>query len=198
MTYIKTIDIDDAEGIVKNEYDKGIRRSGRVYNILKIMSRSPAALKESMRLYLAIMFGESELTRAQREMIATVVSQVNHCKYWIEAHGDDFRDEVGDEALAEQLKKDWKKADLSANDKALCSWAEKLTLNPGKMTKSDIEALTEIGFSENAISDAAQVVSYFNYINRIAEGLGVDLENEMEKWQGLTIKLLKLFSHLEI
>ena len=81
MTYIKTIVIDDSEGIVKNVYDKGIRRSGRVYNILKIMSRSPTALKESMRLYLAIMFGESELSRAQREMIATVVSQVNHCKY---------------------------------------------------------------------------------------------------------------------
>ena len=81
MTFIKTIDIDQAEGIVKNEYDKGIRRSGRVFNILKIMSQSPAALKESMRLYLAIMVGESILSRAQREMIATVVSQVNHGKY---------------------------------------------------------------------------------------------------------------------
>jgi len=45
------------------------------------MSQSPSALKEAMRLYLAIMFGESKLSRAQREMIATVVSQVNHCKY---------------------------------------------------------------------------------------------------------------------
>ena len=65
-------------------------------------------------------------------------------------------------------------------DKALCAWAEKLTLSPGDMQKLDIDALTEIGFSEDAISDAAQVVSYFNYINRIAEGLGVDLENEMK------------------
>jgi alkylhydroperoxidase family enzyme len=48
------------------------------------------------------------------------------------------------------------------------------------MTKSDIDALTGTGFSENAISDTAQVVSYFNYINRIAEGLGVDLEDEMK------------------
>jgi len=45
------------------------------------MSLSPAALRESMRLYLAIMYGESELSRAQREMLATVVSQVNHCYY---------------------------------------------------------------------------------------------------------------------
>ena len=81
MAYIDIIEIEDAEGIVKQEYDKGVRRSGRVFNILKIMSLSPTALKESMRMYLAIMYGESELSRAQREMLATVVSQVNHCYY---------------------------------------------------------------------------------------------------------------------
>ena len=81
MAYIDTIEIEDAEGIVKQEYDKGNRRAGRVFNILKIMSRSPLALKESMRMYLAIMYGESELSRAQREMLATVVSKVNHCYY---------------------------------------------------------------------------------------------------------------------
>ena len=81
MAYIDIIEIEDAEGIVKQEYDKGNRRAGRVFNILKIMSRSPLALKESMRMYLAIMYGESELSRVQREMLATVVSQVNHCYY---------------------------------------------------------------------------------------------------------------------
>ena len=81
MAYIDTIEIEDAEGIVKQEYDKGNRRAGRVFNILKIMSRSPLALKESMRMYLAIMYGESELSRTQREMLVTVVSQVNHCYY---------------------------------------------------------------------------------------------------------------------
>ena len=49
MAYIDIIDIDDAEGFVKEEYRKGIKRSGKVYNILKIMSRSPLALKESIR-----------------------------------------------------------------------------------------------------------------------------------------------------
>jgi len=81
MAYIDTIDIEESEGIVKQEYEKGIRRSGRVFNILKIMSRSPAALKEAMRMYLAIMYGQSELSRAQREMLATVVSRINHCNY---------------------------------------------------------------------------------------------------------------------
>ena len=81
MAFIETIDIQDAKGIVKEEYEKGIKRSGKVFNILKIMSRSPATLRESMRMYLAIMFGESDLSRAQREMLATVVSRVNHCHY---------------------------------------------------------------------------------------------------------------------
>ena len=179
MAYIDIIEIEDAEGIVKQEYDKSNRRAGRVFNILKIMSRSPLALKESMRMYLAIMYGESELSRAQREMLATVVSQVNHCYYWIEAHGDDFRDEVKNQKLAEHLKHDWRTPTLTEKDIALCSWAEKLTLSPDEMNESDVHNLEKIGFSQDAISDAAQVIGYFNYINRIADGLGVDLEPEM-------------------
>ena len=62
----------------------------------------------------------------------------------------------------------------------MCQWAEKLTKTPGEMSKSDITNLEEAGLSQDAISDAAQVVGYFNYINRIADGLGVDLEPEMK------------------
>ncbi len=62
----------------------------------------------------------------------------------------------------------------------MCQWAEKLTKTPGEMSKSDITILEEAGLSQDAISDAAQVVGYFNYINRIADGLGVDLEPEMK------------------
>ena len=81
MAYIDLVKPEDAAGLVQVEYEKGIRRSGRVYNILKSMSRSPQALQASMRMYLAIMFGESELSRAQREMLAAVVSWTNDCFY---------------------------------------------------------------------------------------------------------------------
>ncbi len=57
----------------------------------------------------------------------------------------------------------------------------KLTLMPGKMSEEDVRELEEIGFTQEAISDAAQVIGYFNYINRIADGLGVDLEPGMKK-----------------
>ena len=181
MAFINPIIPENAEGIVHAEYEKGVRRSGRVYNILKIMSRSPEALQASMRMYLAIMFGESDLSRAQREMLATVVSQTNDCFYWIESHGEDFRAEVKDDTLADQLKQNWKTAELDDSDRSLCQWAEKLTKSPDKMTQADVDLLKEKRFSQSAISDAAQVISYFNYINRIADGLGVDLEPEMEK-----------------
>lgn len=81
MAYIEVVQPEEAEDIVKEEYDKGIRQAGKVSNILKIMSQSPQALRVSIQMYLAIMYGECELSRAQREMLAVVVSQVNHCHY---------------------------------------------------------------------------------------------------------------------
>ena len=141
MAYIDLVDLENADGMLKAEYEKGIQRAGKVYNILKIMSRSPAALRDSMKMYLTIMHGKSDLSRAQREMIATVVSQINQCHYWTEAHGADFRDEVKDEKMAKHLKHDWKSANLVESDQALCRWAAKLTTTPGDMTKEDINSL---------------------------------------------------------
>ena len=81
MAYIGIIEPGKADGGLKAVYDQAERRAGRVYNILKLMSRSPYALKASMELYTGTMFGPSELSRAQREMLAVVVSAANHCHY---------------------------------------------------------------------------------------------------------------------
>ena len=97
----------------------------------------------------------------------------------MEAHGADFRAEVQNQTQTEALKRDWRAAGLDEPDHALCSWAEKLTRTPHSMCANDVRALETAGFSPDAINDAAQVVGYFNYINRIADGLGVDLEPEM-------------------
>ena len=97
----------------------------------------------------------------------------------MEAHGEDFREESNDVDKAEHLKHNWREANLTAADQALCAWAEKVTLKPHETDRADVDALRDTGLSENAISDAAQVIGFFNYINRIAESLGVDLEPEM-------------------
>ena len=64
-------------------------------------------------------------------------------------------------------------------DRALCHFAVRLTSAPGAMSRDDVDTLRAAGFSDRAISDAVQVVSYFNYINRVADALGVDLEEWM-------------------
>jgi uncharacterized peroxidase-related enzyme len=64
-------------------------------------------------------------------------------------------------------------------DRALCDYATKLTRTPAAITQADIDRLRSLGLSDGAISDACEVISYFNYINRIADGLGVDLEPGM-------------------
>ena len=62
---------------------------------------------------------------------------------------------------------------------ALLEFAEKLTLRPSYMSPGDLDLLRRQGFSDTAIHDAVQVISYFNYINRVADALGVDLEDWM-------------------
>ena len=81
MAWIKTIERDDATGALDAEYAKALGRAGRVFNIVKIMGLNPEQLRSSIDLYLRLMHGRSDLSRAQREMLAVVVSSVNRCHY---------------------------------------------------------------------------------------------------------------------
>jgi alkylhydroperoxidase family enzyme len=81
MAYIRTIPPADASGRLKEEYETAERRSGHVAHILQLQSLNPAVLHAGVQLYIALMHGPSALTRAQRELIATVVSSVNDCFY---------------------------------------------------------------------------------------------------------------------
>ena len=81
MPHIRLIDEDEAEGLLREEYDAAIERAGKVFNILKAMSLRPAVLRASIELYREIMFGESELSRQERELLATVASAEQSCHY---------------------------------------------------------------------------------------------------------------------
>jgi alkylhydroperoxidase family enzyme len=81
MAHLRLIDEGEATGELKREYDAAIRRAGKVFNIVKAMSLRPGVLSEAMGLYRAVMFGPSELSRAERELLAVVVSCTNDCHY---------------------------------------------------------------------------------------------------------------------
>jgi uncharacterized peroxidase-related enzyme len=76
----------------------------------------------------------------------------------------------------DSVKKDYKTADISKSDKIMCRYAEKLTLTPGHMVEKDVIMLRKAGFSDVDILDINQIVAYYAYVNRTADGLGVKLE----------------------
>ena len=81
MPYIKQVSDEEAAGAVKRELDKARKRAGRVWNIVRIMSPNAEALRTSISFYIALMYGDSPLTRAQREMLAVATSRANDCHY---------------------------------------------------------------------------------------------------------------------
>lgn len=95
------------------------------------------------------------------------------------AHAEDLANMARDAELAEQIKKDFRTSKLDDQHKALCAWAEKLTLTPAACTRDDVEGLKSAGWTEEQIVSAAQIIGYFNHLNRLADGLGIDLEPEM-------------------
>ncbi|HEU5264943.1 MAG TPA: carboxymuconolactone decarboxylase family protein [Gaiellaceae bacterium] len=81
MAHIRLIDEGEAQGLLAEEYDAAVERAGKVFNILKAMSLRPGVLRASMELYREIMFGESGLSRRERELLATVTSAEQSCHY---------------------------------------------------------------------------------------------------------------------
>jgi uncharacterized peroxidase-related enzyme len=86
-----------------------------------------------------------------------------------------------DEKQADQLVADWRKARVTDRERAILSYAEKLTLTPSNMEKRDVEQLIAAGLSERDVLDVNQIIGYFAYVNRLADGLGVPLESFWEK-----------------
>ena len=86
------------------------------------------------------------------------------------------------DAFVHAVARDWRRAPLAEADRALCAFAAKLTLEQQRMGPGDLEELRVHGFDDRSIHDAAQVIAYFNYITRIADGLGVEPEDFIQPW----------------
>jgi len=90
-------------------------------------------------------------------------------------------EEEGD-AMVHRIVADWREAPLSPADLALCDYAGRLTRKRTGMTEADLDRLRREGLSDRMIHDAVQVVAFFNYITRIADGLGVEPETFIREW----------------
>lgn len=167
------IDEQEATGELAEVYAALAGKRGKVANIMKVHSLNPRAMQTHMEFYLAIMFGSSGLKRELRELIAVVVSAANGCDYCVNHHAEALKHYWKDEARLARLLQDHETADLPEEQRVALRYALKLTRSPQGVTEADLEPLREAGFSERDILDINLIVSYFNFVNRVALGLGV-------------------------
>lgn len=179
MAFIDIIEPEEATGDLKKIYDELEKKRGKLASVHKVQSLNPDTIMKHMDLYMSVMFSKSPLSRAQREMIAVVVSSANGCEYCQLHHGEALNHYWKDREKVRKLRKDFNQLGLNNIDIRLCALARKLTLQPEKIDEEhDIKPLKNTGLTDRAILDAVLVISYFNFVNRMVQGLGVETDEE--------------------
>ncbi len=84
---------------------------------------------------------------------------------------------TGNEELVKQVETDYRKAGLDEKDMAMLRFAEKMTRTPARMTQDDVESLRSVGFSDKEILDITHIAALFNYLDRVADALGTQLDS---------------------
>lgn len=176
MSRIKIIEPEDATGRLLEIYDDIVKKRGKLADVHKIQSLRPESIVAHMDLYLEIMFSKSELSRAEREMMAVVVSVANGCEYCRMHHAKALNYYWKDDEKISLLCADFEKAGLTARELVLCGFANLLTRNPEAFRNEKyLIPVKNIGISDSGILDATLVVAYFNFVNRIVLALGLEI-----------------------
>lgn len=181
MPYLKVINENEASGELKKVYEQISSSRGKLSNIMKIHSLMPDTMIKHLELYLSIMFSKTNLSREEKEILAVVVSKNNNCDYCVNHH-------------AEALNHYWKNSErlknfiLTLDDPAFSEkfrlavkHTSQLTTNPSAVKKEDIDELKKSGWTEEDILAINLIISYFNFVNRIALGLGVEFSEDEVK-----------------
>ncbi len=180
MSFIQIIDEEDADGPLAEIYEKIAGARGGVANVLKIHSLNAKSMAAHFDLYKVVQFGRSALSRPLREMIGVVVSAANHCSYCIAHHSEPLYGYRIDKTFVQAIGRgELPTGVVSDAEFALLEYAQHITLSPGA-DASAIERLRAAGWNDAAILDATLVAAYFNFVNRIVESLGVELEADFK------------------
>ncbi|GMQ88303.1 MAG: hypothetical protein BMS9Abin08_1539 [Gammaproteobacteria bacterium] len=150
-----------------------------------IFLRDPVRYLPFMQLLENVMSTESELSKAQKEMIALYSSSLNGCHYCVSSHASVLASLETDEALVRSLA-DGSTGPLDDKLRAVFRFANKLTLEPGNISEADTDAMRSAGWSDQTIEDTICVVSTFAFLNRLADGFGVaGSDNHFEQVGGM-------------
>ena len=156
---------------------------GTVDNVMRAHSLRPHTMEGHVVLYRSVLHHpDNTLSLWFLECVAVVTSLLNRCDYSFSHHWTNARKLIGDEARAarilEALRAEEPDRAFAGKDLALIRYAAKLTRSPGMIERADVEACREAGADDGEILEVNQVCAYFNYSNRLLNGLGVDTEGD--------------------
>jgi uncharacterized peroxidase-related enzyme len=184
MTWIATISYDDAEGALKELYERVKGPDDNVDNIMLAHSLRPHTMEGHMALYKYVLHHpRNQLPKSYLESIGVYVSILNRCRYCIDHHYAGLLRLLDDEARGAAIR-----AALDAHDPAAAfegrelagmQYVEKLTATPADVTERDIAALRAAGLDDGEILEINQVTAYFAYANRMVLGLGIDTDGDI-------------------
>ena len=153
MPRIKVIQHEEATGKLKEIYDGLVKSRGKLADVHKIQSLRPKSILAYMDLYMEIMYSRSEVSRADRELVATMVSITNGCIYCTRHHAEALNNYWKDESRMEQFISGKREEVLNETELALCAFAEHLTKHPDQHESEDYtHKLKAYGLSDEALS----------------------------------------------
>jgi uncharacterized peroxidase-related enzyme len=172
--------VPDEGGLPENLqklFAKARNALGFVPNVFRVYSFRPERLSAWFTHFRLLHAPTENLSAADREMIAVVVSATNGCLYCLVAHGAALREELGDPVLGERISYDWRRAGLDDRRSAICAYAEKLTRDPRSVDEHDLERLLASGLTREEAWDVIEIAAMYNFTNRLAMGTNM-LPNE--------------------
>ncbi len=181
--WIEMIPVDDATGELADAYDLVKTPHGTVDNVMRAHSLRPATMRGHVMLYRSVLHNDANtLPFWFLEVVASYVSILNRCDYSFSHHFANARDLIDDPARSERilaaLQASEPEREFSGQELAFLRYAERLTLDVAGIDKPVFDAMKAEDCSDAEILEVNQVVAYFNYSNRLLNGLGVTTEGD--------------------
>ncbi len=142
--------------------------------VADVFLRDPQLYAPLLQFIEQVMTRPSDLTKAERELIAAHVSKLNNCNFCLGAHKWTLAAMDTSPALMGEIETGLDGASIDTKLRAILDLAGKLTRDTGAIRQSDIDAVTAAGWSEQAVEDAINVTALFNYVNRLVDGFGIE------------------------
>ncbi|MEX0366285.1 MAG: carboxymuconolactone decarboxylase family protein [Ruegeria sp.] len=182
--WIRMISDEDADDRLKAALDLARTPHGTVDNVMRVHSLRPNTMNGHVILYRACLHDETNTVPMWfQEVISSYVSTLNECPYSYANHWANARHLIADETRADAveaaLQRRRPQDAFNGAQLAALRYAEKLTLSPGGIARDDVETLREAGWEDGEILEINQIVCYFNYANRLLNGLGVTTDGDV-------------------